>query len=75
MNLEQFEKTLRQFIRHDPFQPFVVELLDGRLIEIDHPGVAFGGGAASYLNEQYDLIEFACENVRTIRQVAHETPS
>jgi len=75
MTLEQFETSLRQFIRHEPFQPFVVELNDGRLIEIDHPGVAFGGGAASFLTGQFELVEFACENVRAIREMAHETPS
>ncbi len=32
MALQQFEDTLRQFLRREPFQPFVVELLDGRMI-------------------------------------------
>jgi hypothetical protein len=75
MTIEQFEDTLRQFIRREPFQPFVVELLDGTLFHIEHPGVAFGGGAASYLTPNYDLVEFACEEVRSIRLSTHETAS
>jgi hypothetical protein len=75
MNQEQFEETLRQFLRREPFQPFVVEMLNGRLIEVHHPGVAFGGGAASYLTSNYELERFECENVRAIRLAAHEIAS
>jgi hypothetical protein len=67
MTREQFEDTLRQFLRRKPFQAFVVELLDGRLIPVDRPGVAFGGGAASYFAPDDDLVEFACEDVRAMR--------
>jgi len=67
MNAEQFEQTLRQFLRRDPF---AVELLDGSVVEIDRPKLVFGGGAASFFTADYDLIEFACEEVRAIRPVA-----
>jgi len=70
MNAEQFEQTLRHFLRRDPFQPFAVELLDGSVVEIDRPKLVFGGGAASFFTADYDLIEFACEEVRAIRPVA-----
>jgi hypothetical protein len=53
----------------EPFQPFVVELLDGRVIEIDHPKLVFGGGAASFLTPTYELVEFVCEDIRAIRPV------
>lgn len=75
MTTEQFEDTLRQFIRRVPFQPFVVEKLDGSLIHVDHPSVAFGGGAASYFAAEDELIEFVCEDVQSIRQSTHETAS
>ena len=75
MTTEQFEDTLREFIRREPFQPFVVELLDGILIHVEHPGVAFGGGAAIFFTPNYELVNFACEEVRTIRQSVHETAS
>ena len=71
METQQFEELLRHFNGRKPFVPFVVELLDGRAITVDQP-VVFGGGAASFLTDDA-LIEFECENVRAIRQAAHET--
>jgi hypothetical protein len=67
MNAEQFEQTLRQVLQREPFEPFVVELRDGRLLAVDHPRVAIGGGAASFFTPSYDLVEFFCEDVRAIR--------
>ncbi len=66
MEAEPFERALRRFLGQELFQPFVVELLDGRLIEIDHPKVVFGGGAASFFTPSFDLVEFACEDVQAI---------
>ena len=73
MSTDQFENTLRRFLHCEPFQPFVVELLDGRRIEVDQPRVVFGGGAASFFTPGYELVEFACEDVRAMRQVTPET--
>jgi hypothetical protein len=67
MKIEEFEQTLRQHLRREPFQPFVVELLDGRIIPVYTPKVVFGGGAASFFTPDYDLVEFACEDVQAIR--------
>jgi undecaprenyl-diphosphatase len=68
MNAEQFEQTLRQFLRREPFQPFVVELIDGRVIPIEDPKVVIGGGAAAFLTPDA-LVEFVCEDVQAIRPV------
>ena len=73
MNAETFEHTLRQFLSHQPFEPFVVELLDGRQIEVDQPKVVFAGGAASFFTPNYDLIEFSCEEISTIRPLVSGT--
>jgi hypothetical protein len=67
MNVEQFEETLRKLLRREPFQPFVVELLDGRVLTVNQPQVVFGGGSATYFTPNYDLVEFACEDVQAIR--------
>ena len=67
MNVEQFEETLRQLLRREPFQPFVVEMLDGRTIAVDEPKVVMGGGGATFVTADFDLMEFACEDVQTIR--------
>jgi hypothetical protein len=75
MSTQEFESILRQFLRREPFQPFAVELADGRIIEIDAPKVVFGGGAASFFTPAYDLVEFACENVRAIHPRVHGAAS
>lgn len=67
MNSQQFEDILRQFLQREPFEPFVVELLDGRSIEIISPNVAFCDGAASFFTPDFDLVDFVCEEVRAIR--------
>jgi hypothetical protein len=68
MTAEQFEETLRQLFRRRPFRPFVVELMEGRVIEAGQPSVVFGGGAASFFTPAYELVEFGCEDERAIRQ-------
>jgi hypothetical protein len=66
MKAEQFEETLLQLIRRRPFEPFVVELLDGRVIEITSPKVV-GGGGATFIRDDFDLVDVVCEEVRAIR--------
>ncbi len=58
---------MKNFTRSEPFQPFLVELVDGRVITVDEPKVAFGGGAATFVTRSFDLVEFACEDVQAIR--------
>jgi hypothetical protein len=66
MKADQFEQTLREFLRREPFQPFVVELVDGGVIAVNHPKVAMGGGGASFFTPDHDLVDFECENVQAI---------
>lgn len=48
MTAEDFSRTLKELMHRDPFQSFVVELFDGRQIEIDRPkSLAFRGGLAA----------------------------
>jgi hypothetical protein len=72
MKRDDFERVLRELIRREPFAPFVVERVDGTLVRVEHRSVAFGGGAASYLTPEYDLVEFACENVQAIHAAVRE---
>jgi hypothetical protein len=69
MNIEEFEAALRRFIRRQPFQPFEVVSLASGPLEVTDPTVAFAGGAATYLTPDYDLAEFACEDVRAFHPV------
>ena len=73
MTQEAFEDSLRSFLRREPFQQFVVELLDGQRILIDLPHtVAMGGGGACFISPDYDMHTFACEQVRDIRPLNGE---
>src|ERR1700733_11880165 len=45
---QPFQQTLRQLLNQEPFQPFVVELVDGRKLVVESSNVLFGGGAASF---------------------------
>ena len=75
MEMESFENQLRQFLRREPFQPFVVELLDGQVVAINEPNLVMGGGGAAFISPDYELVEFACENVEAIRPAASTTTS
>jgi hypothetical protein len=70
MTAEQFDQALSQFKHREPFEPFVVELHDGRVIEIVQPDIAFYEGFASFFTPDSDLVNFAHEDVREIRSAA-----
>jgi hypothetical protein len=68
-----FEQTLRQFLRSEPFQPFIVELVDGKQLLIDEPHtVSLGTQAAGFLSPEYDFYSIRCEQVRDIRFPTHQ---
>ena len=50
MEIDAFERSLREFARRTPFHPFVVELVTGSRLQVTHPeAVAFNGGQAVYI--------------------------
>jgi hypothetical protein len=63
MSAYEFEKQLRERLRRAPFQPFVINVNDGRRILVDAPAVAFDAGRAGFIGQD-ELVEFFdCENV------------
>jgi hypothetical protein len=64
MTEELFTQQLREFIRRQPFEPFVVELQDGRSLLINRPAVVFHGGAAGFISDTDGLVDFSCDEVR-----------
>ena len=58
---------LLQFIRRKPFEPFVVELFDGQLIEIPTPRVIVGGGAATHIGPDFEMVDSVRDEVCEIR--------
>jgi hypothetical protein len=73
MKKHEFEGQLRELLRKDPFQPFVVLVSDGRAIHVDEPSIAFGGGRAGFIGPD-DLVEFFnWQNVVGFRPAGYET--
>jgi hypothetical protein len=76
MTPDTFEQTLRTFLRREPFEPFFIELIDGRQLLIDLPHtVSMGGGGACFMSPEYDFYSFSSEEVREIRSTVRETAS
>ncbi len=73
MTPEQFDETLRSYLKRRPFFPFVVELTDGRRILIEDSHVAFGGGVAGFLSDEDGLVGFSFDEVRAIQFATPET--
>jgi hypothetical protein len=50
MQADNFDTTLRAFIKRSPFRPFTVGLVNGDRFEVDHPGaLLIRDGVAVYL--------------------------
>ena len=51
MERDAFEGSLRAFVRRTPFHPFIVELVSGGQLQVDHPeALVFRGGVAVHFN-------------------------
>jgi hypothetical protein len=76
MEREPFEEKLRHLLRREPFHPFAVEMIDGRIIWVTTPSIAFDAGAATFISPSPDeWIEFACEDVRAFRPAVPGPPA
>jgi hypothetical protein len=50
---QNFERSLRAFVRRTPFRPFTVEFVSGDRIEVDHPeAMVFRSGLAVYISAE-----------------------
>jgi hypothetical protein len=50
MEVDNFEQTLRAFLRRAPFRPFTVALVNGDRVEVDHPSaLLMRDGVAVYI--------------------------
>jgi hypothetical protein len=65
MTAAEFERSLRALLQREPFEPFVIEYLDGERVEVDAPYVAFSGGAAGYISPARHLHFFDHTNVKS----------
>jgi len=71
MDSTAFERTLRAFARRVPFRSFVVELVSGTRIEVDHPeALVFRGGVAVYIDPTGNPTLFDHEGVSQLTGVS-----
>jgi hypothetical protein len=62
-----FEQTLGELSRQSPFRPFVVELVNGERIEVDHPeALAFRNMRAIFITKDGRAHYFDPEGVSRI---------
>lgn len=66
MTKEHFEETLHVLLRQEPFQPFVIEMNDGRQWQFNEPHLVVNGGGAGFISDDAGLVDFSCDDVRQI---------
>jgi hypothetical protein len=67
MNRRSFETTLRTLARSAPFRPFVVELVSGSRIRVDHPdAIAFNVGVAVHIAQDGTPTIFDADGVAQV---------
>jgi hypothetical protein len=70
MESENFDRSLRDFVRHRPFESFQIRFVDGESITIDHPeAVVFRGGVAGYISPRGEPTLFDHRSVSTLGNV------
>lgn len=66
-----FQKTLGELAKQSPFRPFVVELMNGQRVVVDHPeALAFRDTRAIFIGKDGDAHYFDSEGVNRIIDVA-----
>jgi hypothetical protein len=63
MSEQQFDQILCECLRREPFQPFVIELVNGKRYEFHAPRLALDYGVAGFLSESEGLVTIPCEEV------------
>jgi hypothetical protein len=67
MTVQQVEDSVTELVHREPFAPFLVELMDGRTIDLAHPRLAFDSNGAVFFGPDGGLVDFEFKNVRAIR--------
>jgi hypothetical protein len=67
MVAERFQTTIRAFLRRTPFKPYVVELVSGDRVRVDHPeALVVRGGVAVFVSAAGAPVIFDHEGVSQI---------
>ena len=67
MTLDNFHGTLEAFLNRVPYEPFVVQLINGERYEIDHvKSIAYRDGPAVYFKPGGGMVIFDHKGVNQI---------
>ena len=67
MTPEQVEARVIELIHREPLVPFVVEMMNGALVEVIHPRLAINGAGAGFIGPDGGLVDLDFRTVRAIR--------
>jgi hypothetical protein len=67
MSPEQVEQKVVELIHREPFVPFVLDMTDGRCLEIRHPRLAINAGGAGFIGQDGGLVDIEFQQVCAIR--------
>ena len=71
MKEDTFERSLRAFCQRKPFKPFLVELISGAQLTIEHPeALVYRGRAAMHIDQQGNFTLFDNEGVTKLADIS-----
>jgi len=70
MKADTFERSLKAFCQRKPFRPFLVELVSGARLTIDHPeALVHRGRAAMHIDREGNFTLFDNEGVSQLADI------
>ncbi len=76
MVAEVFSQALRSFSKRKPVKSFVVELVNGERITVEHPeALAYRGGSAVFISPRHEFTLFDHEGVADVRDMPADASS
>ena len=64
MTAKEFQYTLRQFTKRQPFKPFLIELFSGNRVLVSHPeAVSTNASMVLFVSPEGRFRVFACSSV------------
>lgn len=76
MERDAFERSLRASVRRTPFPPFIIELVSGTPIRVDHPeALVSRASTASYFDKEGIPTLFCHDGVARMTGTVNVSPS
>ena len=72
MIVKQIEEKVMELKRLEPFEPFVIELVNGQSVQVPHAGLAINETGVGFLGPDGEIVDVEFVNVRNIRLLHSE---